>query len=51
MRCVQDSRRVVSLKGAWGLLLNVLNFLDFGAHAWYTFVFAALLLQQRGDLT
>ena len=28
---------------------NVLNFLDFGAHAWYTLVFATLL-QQRGDL-
>ncbi|KAK9817602.1 hypothetical protein WJX74_010542 [Apatococcus lobatus] len=35
---------VSTLRGCWGVFLNMLNFADFALHAWYAWLLAAVLL-------
>ena len=46
---LQGGWNIRTLQGCWGMLLNVLNFADFALHAWYSWLFAGLLLAAAGS--
>ena len=48
---VQSGWDVKTLRGCWGILLNVLNFADFALHAWYAWLLAMLLLHSPAPQT